>query len=147
MSYFSMHGYNYSHSKNRLLSRTPWRRNATSVTTAFAVFTWKSVAIELHALPRSEHFLFHGCTTNLPTHSRHITTIRCHPTAHNSAVEHPSTWLCCTLTPLLNATLLNPYCAIVCQPMLQRINPTTDRKTTCNTTTKQCYSCLTTTFV
>ena len=30
--------------------------------------------------------------------------------------------------------------------MLQRINPTTNRKSTCNTSTKQCYSCLTAKF-
>ena len=64
-----------------------------------------------------------------------------HPTAHNSAVERPYTWLYSTLTALLNATLINPCRAILCQPMLQRINPTTDRKSTCNNATKQCYSC------
>ena len=69
-----------------------------------------------------------------------------HPTAHNSAVERLYTWLYSTFTLLLNATLLNPYRAIVCQPMLQRINPTTNRKSTCNTSTKQCYSCLTAKF-
>ena len=69
-----------------------------------------------------------------------------HPTAHNSGVERPYMWLYSTFTPLLNVTLLNPYRAIVCQPMLQRINPTTNRKSTYNTSTKQCYPCLTVKF-
>ena len=54
---------------------------------SIAVFTRKSVAIEIHTLPRSEmgHFLFHRCIANSHAHTRRTTTIPQH------------------ITPLLNA--------------------------------------------